>query len=290
MEEFGDLPGLGEGQGAETGIDAVQEKFGRQRVGARVRVQKEKMPARAGRPALGDRLERKAEQLLGKGLGIGDRGGTGYDLGAGSVEFAHPFQPAEDLGEVGAENPPIGMEFIDHHKAEIAEEHLPLGVEGKKAQMDHVRVGNDDRGKGLPDFFPPVAGGVPVIDLGLERKAGLERGDELAEGFELVLLQGLQGKEVKRFGIRIGEQILHHGKVVGQRLPAGRGSGDDHVLSLPNLLYGFRLMGIEPADPHFFQGPGHWRGKVSFRAGKVGLLRGKRLVVDDLRGVIPVAF
>ena len=68
VQQLGDLPRLGERQGAKAGVEALQEEFGGERVGAGVRVQEKEMPPRAGRAALLHRFKRKAGQLLGKRL------------------------------------------------------------------------------------------------------------------------------------------------------------------------------------------------------------------------------
>ena len=63
MEQFGDLAGLGEGERAEAGVDAVQEEFGRQGVGAGIRVQEKKVPSRPGRSALRSRPRKEGRSV-----------------------------------------------------------------------------------------------------------------------------------------------------------------------------------------------------------------------------------
>ena len=165
------------------------------------------------------------------------------------------------------EDPLVGVQLVDHHELQVAEEAFPLGMERKQAEVDHVRVGDEDRGDGLADLPAAVAGGVSVVDLRLERNGLLQRLDELLKSLPLVLLQGLQGEEVEGFPLRTLEQSFDHRKVVGQRLPAGRGSGNDHVFPPANFLDGLHLVGIKLPDSHSFQGPGQGRGKVRFGSG-----------------------
>jgi len=86
-------------------------------------------------------------------------------------------------------------------------------VEREQAEVDHVRVGNEDRGDGLPNLLAAVAGGVSVVNLRLQGELGLERLDELLKSLSLILLQGLQGKEVKGFPLRSWSSLSTTGRL-----------------------------------------------------------------------------
>jgi hypothetical protein len=81
VEKFGDLPRLGESQGTEAPVDAVQEELGRQRIGAGIGVQEDEVSPRPGGAAFGNRFEREAGQFLGESLRVGNGGRAGDDRG-----------------------------------------------------------------------------------------------------------------------------------------------------------------------------------------------------------------
>ena len=84
------------------------------------------------------------------------------------------------------------------------------------------------------------------------------------------------------------KQGLHNREVVDQRLPAGGRGGDDHILPAAHFLDGRSLVGVEIGDAYLLQGPGQCRWEFLFQPGKPRPFRGKRLVVDELRGIVAV--
>ncbi len=104
-DQLGDLPRLGEGDGLEPALDAVEEEVGRLAVGAPGGVHEDEALA-PGRGAvvvdLGEiaRGERAGE--LGR---VADRGRAGDEARVAAVEGRHAMQPAQDVGDVGAEDP-----------------------------------------------------------------------------------------------------------------------------------------------------------------------------------------
>jgi len=54
-------------------------------------------------------------------LGIGDGGGAADENGVLPIEPADPHQPPDDVGQVGAEDPPIDMELVDNDVFQIGE-------------------------------------------------------------------------------------------------------------------------------------------------------------------------
>ena len=70
------------------------------------------------------------------------RGVRLMDVGEGNSVASLARIADADLRQVGAEDPLVGMEFVDNHEAQVAEEAFPLSVEREEAEMDHVGVGD----------------------------------------------------------------------------------------------------------------------------------------------------
>ncbi len=106
----------------------------------------------AGQPAGGD-----------GGLG-GGRGGQQED-GGGAVAGAQPAQPPQHLGDVGAEDAPVGVALVDDDIAQGPQEGGPARMGGKYSAVQHVGVGQYVVGVlAYPLAF--LDGGVAVVDRG----------------------------------------------------------------------------------------------------------------------------
>src|SRR3989337_2601512 len=72
-----------------------------------------------------------------------------------------------------AENSPVGVYLVDYDEFEVLEKLLPLLVEGVYCHVYHVRVCEDDRGRGFPYLFPSVGARVSVVYFAGPRSEGL---------------------------------------------------------------------------------------------------------------------
>ena len=77
---------------------------------------------------------------------------------------ANPAEPAENPGDMTAENAPVGVHFIDDDVAEFFPVFLPFVVESQKTVMEHVRIGQKNVGGALAYQTPLVRRGVAVVD------------------------------------------------------------------------------------------------------------------------------
>ena len=118
---------------------------------------------------------------------------------------------------------------------------------GQHGQMDHLRVGHDDVGRVGADLLAEVGRGVAVVDGGRGTTVVVhgQQPGQLVEGLELVLGQGLEGKEIERLGLGIGQTALHDRQVVGQGLAAGRGRGRHDVAAGSDMVGRLGLMGVK---------------------------------------------
>jgi hypothetical protein len=88
-----------------------------------------------------DQADRLLDQSLSQFSRIPDRCRGKDESRPGSIELRDPFQPANDIGDMRAKDTPIGVSLVDDDVAQAGEEFTPVGVVGKDAGMQHVRVG-----------------------------------------------------------------------------------------------------------------------------------------------------
>ena len=127
--------------------------------------------------------------------GIANGGGTADENRIGAVKPANALQAADDVGQVGAENAPVSVNFVNDHIAQVFKELYPLGVMGQNALMQHVGVGHHHVSR-LANGRACGGGGVPVVGIGLDLRAhGIDHGIQLRG---LVAGQGLGGEKIQR--------------------------------------------------------------------------------------------
>ena len=176
---------------------------------------------------------------------VGDGGGTENELGRRAVVGAHPAEPAEQVGQMAAEHPAVGVHLVDHDEAQVLEELGPLRVVGEDARMEHVRVRDDDVRPGA-DAAPGVARGVPVVDVGADVLP--EQILQIEDLLLLVLRERLGGEEIERAGVGLPEDPVEDRRVVAKCL-AGSGRRDrGDVLSRLDPVEHLPLVGIERFD------------------------------------------
>ena len=184
---------------------------------------------RRGRPALGDERDRALQEPLRVLPGVGDRGRAADEDRVAAVEAADPDQTPEHVRQVGAEDPPVDVELVDHHVLEVREELLPLRVVGEDPGVEHVGVRDDD--VALPaDRLAGVVGGVPVVGVGLDVR--LHLADQAVDLVHLVLGEGLGREEVEGAGLGLFEDLLEDREVVAEGLAARRRGDEDDALPL----------------------------------------------------------
>ena len=94
---------------------------------------------------------------------VGDRGRGEQQLRLGSVDPRDAAQAAEDVADVRAEDAAVDVRLVDDDVAQVGEHVAPAVVMGEHADVEHVRVGQDDVGR-FADLPAPLARRVAVVD------------------------------------------------------------------------------------------------------------------------------
>ena len=192
-----------------------------------------------------DQAGRSPGQRPGQLGRVPDRRRAAHDDRVRAVVGAQPEQPPQDVGDVAAEHPAVGVQLVDDDHPELLEQLEPLGVVGQDRGVEHVRVGDHDLA-GRPDGRPDRRRRVPVVGGGRDAQVG--RPGELGELGHLVLPEGLGGEQEQRPRGRVVGQRLEGRQRVAQRLArCGRGHDDD-VLAGADRLDGGGLVDVQLGD------------------------------------------
>ncbi len=182
-DQLGATPGADEGDRADALDGEVGQQVGRFGGGGtadggallalelgerRLPEGEDQFAARGG--VVGDLDHRKAGETAGghRGLG-GGRGGQQED-GRGAVAGAEAAQTAQDLGDMGAEDPAVGVALVDDDVLQRLEEGGPAGVGREYAAVQHVGVGEDVVGV-LADPLAFLEWSIAVVHGGSNRIA-----------------------------------------------------------------------------------------------------------------------
>jgi hypothetical protein len=126
---------------------------------------------------------------------------------------------------VRAEDAAVDVRLVDDDVAEVREHVSPAVVVREDADVEHVRV-REDEVRPLADLPAALARRVAVVDRRLQ---ALE--PQLAERARLVLRERLRRVEVERARLRLARDRVEHGQVERERLPGRRARRDDDVLA-----------------------------------------------------------
>ena len=242
---------------------------------------------RAGRAVLGHRGHFQAGELARALFRVAD-GGRGEDedrLRPGSlpghrVVRGDAAQPAQDLGDVRAEDPAVPVALVDDDDPQAAEEAAPAGVVRQQPAVHHVRVGQQVVGVRLGPG-PLGQRGVAVVAGGADPAQ-----PEVAHRLELVGGQRLGRREVEH-GAAVEHRRQGRREVAG-RLAGGRPCGDDHVRSGPGEPRGLRLVRPRGGDPAGRQGGGDLGANGGRPAGGLPVTSGYVFEVDQFPGPLRV--
>ncbi len=199
----------------------------------------------AGRPVAVDHGDRASEQTLGQLAGVADGRRAADHRGIAAVEAADPEQPAQHVGEVGAEEATVGVQLVDDDVAERAQQPGPAGVVGQDAAVQHVWVGHHDV-PALPDGAAQPGGRVPVEGGGAQAVAALgsQLPDQVAQPGELVLGEGLGREEPEGAAVRVAQPGVEDRDDETEGLTTGGRSDQGHVPAVQRRLDRLRLVGV----------------------------------------------
>ncbi len=267
-QHFDHQPALREDQRLQAGFDrdagnAVALRAGG-RTQAEIGVDHRRIPQQhvlgpAGRTGFGDRGDRRFDQCLGMRLWVADGGRAQDELRLHPVERADSLEPAQHVGDVAAEHAAVGVHLIDHHIAQVLEELRPLGVMRQDRLVQHVRVGDHDVAV-QADRLARIAWRIAIEGEGFH--AQVAGAVELQQLGHLVLGQRLGREQVQRLGLALHRRA-DHGQGVAQRLAAGGGGDDGHVLAALAGLPGLRLVAVKLLDAARLQ-------RIDQRGGHIG--------------------
>src|SRR5439155_16233914 len=165
--------------------------------------------------------EVEPEQRAREATRVRDRRGGEQKLRLGAIDARETPQPPENVADVGAEDAAIDVRLVDDDIAEVGEDVTPAVVVWQYAQVEHVRVGQDQV-RPLADLPAALALGIAVVD---RRADTLDV--QLAEGADLILRQRLRRVEVERAELRLLGERRENGQVERERLAARGAGGDD---------------------------------------------------------------
>ena len=185
---------------------------------------------------------RLAGQLERELAGVRDRRRGEQELRLGVVDPREPPQPAQDVRDVRAEDAAVDVRLVDDDVAEVREDVSPAVVVREDADVEHVRVREDDV-RPLADLPAPLGRRVAVVDRGPQP---LE--PELRERARLILRERLRRVEVERPRLRLAGDRVEDGEVERERLPRGRAGRDDDVLAALRRLPRLGLVSEERRD------------------------------------------
>ena len=141
-----------------------------------------------------------------------------------------------------AEDPAVDVRLVDDDVAQVREHVSPAVVVREDADVQHVRV-REDEVRPLANLPAPLARRVAVVDRGTEPLQ-----PELRERARLILRERLRRVEVERACLRLARDRVEDGQVERERL-ARRGAGrDDDVLAALRRLPGLGLVSVERRD------------------------------------------
>jgi hypothetical protein len=199
-------------------------------------------PFRARRAVVADRVRVEAGEGARELRRVRDRRRGEKELRRGAVDAGQPPEAPDDVPDVRAEDAAVDVRLVDDDVAEVRQHVAPAVVVGEHANVEHVRVRQDDV-RPLADLPALVGRRVAVVDGGPDARRA-----ELREAARLVLRERLRRIEVERAELRLARERVEHRQVERERL-AGRSAGrDDDVLAAPRCLPRGGLVRVEARD------------------------------------------
>ena len=202
-QDLGGEPALGEDDRRDLLLEQARGELGRlaeiRRADAELRIDDGRVVAEEDllarrRAALRDLRHRFPGRALGQLARVGDGRRRHDELRRAAVVAADALEPAQDVGEMAAEDAPVRVQLVDHHVAEVLEELRPLRVVRQDARVQHVGIGQHEV-RASAHRAPRVLRRVAVVREHPHVGAGSRPARQLRE---LVLGERLGRKQVER--------------------------------------------------------------------------------------------
>ena len=198
-------------------------------------------------------------QALGQLAWIGNRRRRAQKDGIGPVMTANPPQPAKHVAEMTAEDPPVRVQLVDDHVAEVLEQLRPPRMVRQDARMHHVRIAQNQM-RARANRPPGVLRRVAIVgeDANLRTSpAPAETRPRVRDGFghcvqfgELILRERLGWKQIQGAARGILQDRIQHGRVVAERLARRRRRDHHHVTAGERVLDRLGLVSVELRKSH----------------------------------------
>ena len=171
VHELGDDPRLRKGDRAQTEAHGQSKQPRGERVGRAVRAEEQHLASGTGSTARLHDLERAGGERGRELSRVRDGGRCRDELRPRAVEPRHSIEAPHHLGDVGAEDPAVGVEFVDRDQPQVAKEFLPAHVVGKDARVKHVGRRDQDVRRFGAQLLALGLGRVAVVDRDVELRA-----------------------------------------------------------------------------------------------------------------------
>jgi hypothetical protein len=125
--------------------------------------------------------------------GITDGGGAGNKLRFVPIQPANSLCPQQYLRNMTAEDPLIGMDFVQNNQREPFEKISPGVMKSQQAQVKHIRICYQHPGRIISDFLSFRIRRVPVINAGVQPNPG----GKIQKRIKLITFQGLKWEQHK---------------------------------------------------------------------------------------------
>src|SRR6185369_10781783 len=107
------------------------------------------------------------DQTFGEFAGIPDGCRSENELRLCPIKGSHTFQPANDVGDMRAEDPAIGMGFINDDELQVGEEVVPVGMMRQDAGVQHIWIGEHNACV-LANGWAVLCGSIAIVNGGWE--------------------------------------------------------------------------------------------------------------------------
>ena len=178
-------------------------------------------------------------------LRVGDGRGAADKRGICAIKRADALQTAQQIGQVGTKNPPVGMDFINDDEFEIFKELHPMRMVGQNALVQHIGIGHHHM-PGQAHGGARRRGRVSIVGIGLHVHAHFL--NQRIQLRHLVAGERLGGEEIERAGGFILENGVEHGQVVAHGFARSRGRYHHDVPPSHGAFDGVPLVGVQPRD------------------------------------------
>jgi hypothetical protein len=249
MDQLGGLAALREGERAqppfdEHGLEA--RGFGERRAAhGELGIDQRRVPEHDGafgarRRIVADHGDALAEQRRAELAGVRDGCRCEDELRLGAVDPGEAPQAPQHVRDMRAEDSAVDVRLVDDHVAQVRQYVTPAVVVRQQADVDHVRV-REDQVRPRADLPALLDRRVAVVDRRLEPRDPVAR-----ERLELVLRERFRRVEVERAALGLPRELIEHRQVERESLARCRPGRDDDVLTARSRVPYLALVRVEP--------------------------------------------